>query len=302
MRLTVPKSELLSRYTDLELWKLALGYEPQIGQKCNSPFRKDSVPSGCFYKGKNDSIWFTDFGTGENIGARKGFEILNGDASKLEMKSKPKTSTKTYKKKKITIEIEKGYWTQERLQYWKDFHVDEDLLREEVSVCKKVTLKTDYDSYALLEEYHSYAYYFSNTDHYKIYQPFSHAKKFVGNTTTYDIYGMSTIEGYDDVIITSSGKDYLVLKSLRDELDMEFDVIAPNAEGYLIPENSRKKIQDRNIYLYYDNDQAGIKNAEKHASVYDAKIIVNPEDKPKDPSDWSKANRQEFIDFFTQQL
>ena len=295
----------------MAIWELALGYRPRCG-RASSPFRVDRNPSGSFYLSKNGFLRFKDFTTGDNFGALDAYELLKKrpyidipteiHEGKEIIPIKPNTKAVPHSKPaavrpKVHIEVAKGNWTHRRLSYWLEYSIDEDLLREEVTVLKDVDVTKGADEYGLYLDYHSYGYYFPNTKHWKIYQPFSETNKWFGNTTKYDIYGMSTIEGYDDVIITSSGKDYLVLKSMRDEYDLEYDVIAPNGEGYLIPENSRKKIQDCRIHLWYDNDDAGKQCAIRHASTYRANIIHNPDDKPKDPSDWIKDNKDEFIEF-----
>lgn len=304
------KYEIITKFGDLTIWTLALGYTPSQGRAC-SPFRIDHNPSGSYYLSKNGFLRFKDFTTGDNYGCIEAYEKLKkrpyidipGEIQEIKVtnpvapvlraqpKLKPKPST--------SIEVRKGNWTSKRLEYWSQYYIDEDLIREEVIVCKGVDVSKGADEYSMAIDYHCYAYYFSNTNHYKIYQPFNDNFKWFGNTTSYDVYGLNTIEGYDDIIITSSGKDYLVLKSIRDEYDLDYDVIAPNGEGYVIPENSRKKFENTNIYLWYDNDEPGIKSAERHASIYDAKIIVNPEGKPKDPSDWIKENKDEFVSFLT---
>lgn len=315
MRIPKTKYEILNEYGDLTIWTLALGFTPTLGSCC-SPFRIDKKPSGSFYLSRNGYVRFKDFTTGDNYGAIDAYEILKNksfqtipeEINNITVTEQQKIKhlnkkTKNKKSSKVKIDYRQGNWTESRLDYWCSYGIDEEILREEVVPIISVDIKKPSGDYALHTQYHCYGYKFDNTGHIKIYQPNSKTHKFIGNTTKNDIYGYHSMEGYDLVVITSSGKDYLLLKSLRDTLDLDFDVLAPNGEGYVIPEHYRNKFIDKQVLLYYDNDIAGIKNAERHKSIYNnSRYIHNPFDKPKDPSDWSKYNQNEFIDFFQTEL
>lgn len=314
----IPKSryEIIQEYGDLFIWTLALGYIPIEGS-CRSPFTKDNNPSCSFYTSKNGILRFKDFRTGDNIGPTEGYELATDrhfrtipeyadqipDVKITKIESESRKKKKNKKKVKAKIEKSKAYWSATRLHYWSKYHIDEDLLREEVTPLKAVTIHKGSKVYDLKVDYHCYSYYFPNTDHDKIYQPYSKTHKFLGNTSNNDVYGYTTMEGHDLVIITSSGKDYLVLKSLVYRLDLQIDVLAPNGEGYVIPEYYRNKFADKAVLLYYDNDAPGLKSADKHKVIYNnCSSIHNPFDKPKDPSDWISEDKEAFEEFFIDQI
>lgn len=113
------------------------------------------------------------------------------------------------------------------------------------------------------------AYYFPDSDHVKLYFPHEIDNRWYSNCDIYDIFGFNKLEYYlqkdnNDLIITKSQKDRIIL-----DYHLGYNTIALQNEGCLIPEKLVEKIKNfKNQYILFDNDNAGIKNAEKLCQQY----------------------------------
>lgn len=108
---------------------------------------------------------------------------------------------------------------------------------------------------------------------YKTYQPLEKEKKF-------NVYKQYT-QGWEqltwdkpNLVITSSMKDGLSLISLS--YDMDF--VAPNSETVMLREEQMNRIMKmyQNVFILYDNDATGNKNADKYVTKYGIKKIEVP--------------------------
>lgn len=126
----------------------------------------------------------------------------------------------------------------------------------------------------------------------KIYTPLSSNKKykFLDGIKGEYYQGYNKLpENGNIVFITSSYKDVMVLYELG------FPAIAPKSEVVKINDQIINELKTRfeNVILFYDNDDAGLKAAEKLKNKYNINYIVTV--KEKDPSDFSRKYSKEKL-------
>jgi hypothetical protein len=128
--------------------------------------------------------------------------------------------------------------------------------------------------------------------------PFS-KKKWVSNVN------VNTIQGWN--VFPKSGEIGFIQSSMKD-LGPTWRVfgrpvgISPNNEGSFIPEHIWYKIKPRykKWVIFYDGDEAGIKNARKFSKIYDIPYIFLPIEGGKDASDWWKNHGGRSFNYYLQ--
>ena len=60
------KSNILSSISEYSIFCNYIGYKFRVGEKFNSPFRKDRNPSFGIFKAKNGSLLYKDLATGDS--------------------------------------------------------------------------------------------------------------------------------------------------------------------------------------------------------------------------------------------
>jgi hypothetical protein len=117
----------------------------------------------------------------------------------------------------------------------------------------------------------------------KIYRPYSESNKWRSSISTPNLcHGLSSLSrNYNDLYITSSFKDALVLRNLG------YEACCPLSESAYIDKTIIKefKLKYKNIFLLYDYDKAGIESARKHAQIYDVSIKTLENYYFKDPAE-----------------
>lgn len=124
----------------------------------------------------------------------------------------------------------------------------------------------------------------------KIYQPKNKVLKFISNVDFTIVQGYKRLNKQGEILfITSSLKDCGPFWRLG------YNAIAPNSETSFLPENYINKLKTRfkQIFIWFDNDwekpqNEGIINAKRFSEIYNIKYLHNPDNTPKDPSDFSK--------------
>lgn len=175
-------------------------------------------------------------------------------------------------------------WTTSDQYYWTQFNIGSRLLEEHhVKPLLRYTLEKEEDgelkSLTVYGNY-LYGYFTKDGELYKIYQPKTRDKKFI-KVKDY-IQGSEQLKGHRWLIITSSLKDIMALKSLK----LSIDYVAPDSENTVIKSHYIEEwdlIYDKIIVLF-DNDEPGLKAMMKYIDVYpDLSMAVLP--MSKDPSD-----------------
>lgn len=171
-------------------------------------------------------------------------------------------------------------WSTQDQYFWTQFNIGTKLLSEHhVVPLESYTMIKD-DKELTIRGNYLYGYYRNDGTLYKIYQPKTLDKKFI-KVTDY-VQGSEQLKNNPFLVITSSLKDIMALKSLK----LAVDYIAPDSENSLI----RKEIMTEYLKMYtkvivlFDFDEPGIKAMERYKELYPSVLtMVLP--MSKDPSD-----------------
>jgi hypothetical protein len=255
--------------------------EKLIGQdvKIKSLFNpNERTPSMCIYMNKDNTYKYKDFSTGKGgsyIDLVKDFHQLpfhkacqliienyndyvlhnNGgyDLEDFQRASKYKvTSTKTRS------------WSTQDQYFWTQFNIGSKLLEaHHVKPLESYCMTKD-DKELCITGLYLYGYFKADGTLYKIYQPKTLDKKFI-KVSDY-IQGMHQCIGEKHLIITSSLKDVMSIKSLK----LSLDVIAPDSENTMLKQEMMEELRDKykKIIVLFDNDDAGIKAMHAYKEKY----------------------------------
>ena len=230
---------------------------------------KERTPSMCIYMNKSNTYKYKDFSTGRAgsaIDLVKDITQLpfhktclliiekyndyvlhnNGgyDIEKFQRASKYKVTS--YKLRT---------WTTQDQYFWTQFNIGSKLLEaHNVKPLESYCMTKDEDKLCIKGLY-LYGYFKADGSLYKIYQPKTLDKKFI-KVTDY-IQGMHQCTGEKNLLITSSLKDIMSIKSLK----LAIDVIAPDSENTMIKHDIMEELDRKykKIIVMFDNDDAGIK-------------------------------------------
>jgi len=267
--------------------------------KIKSLWKNERTPSMCIFCDKTTGVYkFKDFSSGKFgngielvcqlynltygpavrliIGAYNDYILHNNGSYNVE-------EFKQYQKYKVDSWTVRG-WDSKDQYYWTQFNIGSRLLEEHhVKALESYHMsKTDENGEykeLLIKGSHLYGYFKADGSLYKIYQPKVTDKKFI-KVSTY-IQGSEQLRNHPTLIITSSLKDMMSLKSLK----LRVDYIAPDSENTMIPKDTMHKYleQYRDVMVLFDYDEAGITAMEKYRSLYPVKAAVLP--LSKDPAD-----------------
>jgi hypothetical protein len=255
--------------------------EKLIGQdvKIKSLFNpKERTPSMCIYVGKEGYYIFKDFSTGKggsaielikqfygvsyheaclNIVEKYNDFVLhnNGGYDIKEFKQSTKYKVTSYSVRK---------WTTQDQYFWTQFNIGSKLLEaHNVRPLESYCMTKD-DNELCIKGLYLYGYFKADGSLYKIYQPKTLDKKFI-KVADY-IQGMYQCTGEKYLIITSSLKDIMSIKSLK----LQLDVIAPDSENTMMKVDTMEDLNEKykKIIILFDNDDAGIKAMQTYKEKY----------------------------------
>jgi hypothetical protein len=175
-------------------------------------------------------------------------------------------------------------WTTSDQYFWTQFNIGSRLLDEYcVKPLEYYTLlkETDGQFYELtIRGNYLYGYFKKDGTLYKIYQPKTLDKKFI-KVTDY-IQGSEQVKGEKYLVITSSLKDIMALRSLK----IPVDIVAPDSENSIIrKEIMQQYIKDyQRVIVLFDYDEPGIKAMDKYKELY-PQIATCVLPMSKDPAD-----------------
>lgn len=263
-----------------------------IGQteKIKSLFNpNDKTPSMCIYFDNTQKLYkYKDFSTGKSGSAinlvmelfnlpyvqaankiiedYKNYLKNNKEYKQFEIKECPKFKVGNYKIRS---------WNKLDADFWLRYNIGTSILNKyNVKPLENYTLEKDnegvLESITISNEY-SYGYFREDGSLYKIYQPKSN-KKFL-KMDSY-IQGLDQLENHHNLLITSSLKDVMSIKSLK----LNFDCIAPDSENTMISKEIITELMEKykNISVMFDNDEAGIKAMKKYKELYNFNIFLLP--------------------------
>ena len=256
---------------------------------------KERTPSMCiFFNKEKQKYLFKDFSSGHFGGAvelvkqlsdsnyYKACQLIvetyndyvlhnNGGYDVTEFKQSAKYKVKSWKFRE---------WTTQDQYFWTQFNIGSKLLDlYHVKPLESYTM-TNQEKELVISGNYLYGYFKTDGSLYKIYQPKTYNKKFL-KVSDY-IQGSEQIRNLDYLIITSSLKDIMAVRSLK----INADIIAPDSENTIIKKDIMldyiKKYKQ--VILLFDNDEPGIKSMIKYKELYPSvEMVILP--LSKDPSD-----------------
>jgi len=287
----VPREWIFEHYLNLP--------ERLTGQdlKIKSVFNlRERTPSMCIYMDTNNIYKFKDFSSGIggdslslvqnlfNLNTRgvASFKVIE-DYNQYVLNNgyNPINSYKQQSRYKVT-DFEIRHWNTLDQKYWMEYKIGSKLLEKynvhplEYYIMQKTSENEVLSSITIKGNY-IYGYFKEDGTLYKIYQPKVKDSKFI-KVRDY-IQGSEQLT-YDKpyLIITSSLKDLMAYNKLR---LVNSEAIAPDSENTMIPENIMSSISSKckQICLLFDNDEPGIKAAEKYKTKYGFNYVVLPMEK-----------------------
>jgi hypothetical protein len=309
----INKEQILSRVSEADILAFYLGIS-KIPCIINSPLRKDNKPSFGLYSWDGKSISYTDFATDE-----KGttFDLLSQlfgldyndtllkinndlfDKKNVNIKKYIKKIKSVGKKSDTQLKCKIREWRQYDIDYWNSFGISKAWLEyaEVYPISHKIIYK-EKDKYVFAAD--KYAYVFVERKEgnitLKIYQPYNTQGFKWCNKNDSSVLGLWTkVPEYgEQICICSSLKDSLCLWS-----NCNIPAIYVQGEGYTISNTAMKELKKRykNIYILFDNDNAGLKDGEKLSKLTGFTNIVLPRiNNCKDISDLYKylSNKEQF--------
>jgi hypothetical protein len=303
----VPTQWILQHY-------LELGYK-LVGQtvKVKSFFNpKDKDPSLAFYW-KNNRYVFKCFSTGKNGGTIDAMmELFNMDFSSTAQKILD--DYKIFLSKgggidEIDLNIVEHEWCATNIsvrkwntydaKFWTAINASSNLLTGHfIKPIETYTLsKVEKESRGVLESFdigpanHIYGYFKEDGTLYKVYRPFRKKGKFITLDPNY-IQGEEQLEGHDFLVIASSMKDLIVLKSLG----IKADVVAPGSENTML---TNEKIEEykqsyKAIVTLFDPDEAGVKAMKIYLDEFDIPFCYLPYKDDRDLADMMKYEKFDY--------
>lgn len=291
------KEAILSKIDDYNIIRFYLGQDFDFKKKFSSPFRKDRTPNFCFFSGYNGTIFFKDFATNKRGDCFEFVQELFGinfyealikidedfglgikshsPVFKIQVSKRPDSIHKQSK----TIQIIPRDFTPEDLEYWEKYHINkEELERKRVYSIQKLYINKQFVPNPRKEL--RFAYLFDT--YLKIYAPLSKEFKWISSCPN------DFISGFDDIkyrIYTGQQDSKLIIsKSVKDELVLSKffkDVCSTqNESSSSINEDNMSWIlrgyEPKNIYISYDNDEAGIEASKYYTQGYGFNYVNVP--------------------------
>jgi len=270
----------------------------KIPTMLSSPLRDDKNPSMSIYYSKTGRVCYHDFGTGQHgtvielVGLMCGLtfqETIHHIAKDMCLESLPKI------KKHVTVlpEYELGVkirkWNKKDMAYWGQYGISKIMLdKTETVPISKIYYKSESKSFVNMADEYAYAYIErkDNKPTVKIYQPYSQTHKWMGNRdySIWELWNLLPPAG-DVVILTSSRKDAMCLMC-----QLHVPCTALQSES-ISPKNwvmNQLIERFKKVYVWYDNDKAGLKYGKYLESVYPVEAIYTGREDAKDPSDFYK--------------
>ncbi len=298
-----------SKLTQREIIEYYIGHS--INKPVRSPFREDRKPTITFRETANGRVIWKDWGNGDTGDAitwvMKLYNLSFVDAIRDIYKHliegrgyNPTPDRKLFyeAKKRVKREfiVEVQDFRIRDLAYWNSFGIDKDtLFKYNVFSVRKFTIvKEDSDvvfHYSTDNPTFGYRFYHETEEYWKIYRPLSDMRFFYNGT-------VSIMEGYDQLplfdnklLITKSLKDVMLLHKLG------YNAISLQGESNPLTEINYLTLTDRfkDIIVFYDNDDPGVKNTQRMVDSYNFNSILVPKETGcKDITDVYKAYGLEY--------
>lgn len=287
---------ILAKVSEYDIFKAYCPNFKEVGSKFSAEDRSDSSPS-CIITPYNGSLWYKDFGKSDkpvtcfqyvmnkyNSTFIQSLGIINMDfnlglkpyiehkpsLNYVGLPDKPEITNKIFNIEKYETLIEVNYrkWLSLDSDYWyQRYYLDKKRLEfYDIRPINKLTLIKDttininipIETYAFLIDVDN------SINRFKIYSPFEKKnKKWLSNCKAHHYQGVNQLPWLGDkLVITKSLKDVAVLSLFK------IPAIAPQAESNIIEYEFFQKMLKRfpTIYMFFDNDKAGIEGSRKNSN------------------------------------
>jgi len=269
----VPVTWIFEHFCNLK--EKLIGEDVKIKSLFNSTER---TPSMCIYSDKFNVYKYKDFSTGKggsavdlikelkNVNYREAAAIVIETYNDFVLHNNGGYDIQKFQrasKYKVTSVAPRGWTTQDQY-FWTQFNIGSKLLEEfHVKPLESYCMTKD-DNELCIKGLYLYGYFKADGSLYKIYQPKTLDKKFI-KVADY-IQGMHQCTGEKHLVITSSLKDIMSIKSLK----LKVDIIAPDSENTMIKADVMEKLNEKykKIIILFDNDDAGIASMKKYKETY----------------------------------
>lgn len=306
----ITKEFILSKVSEEEIFE-HYGVRVQKSLFC-SKIRTDKRPTVSFYRNKSGRLIMHDFGDSSfidcfayvqiifQVSYYKALQIIANDFKLISRPDIPVNKAKIkYSGAKIgesetaRIQVEIRDWDEIDLNWWGKYGISKETLEKfKVYPCKTVWLNGNV-FYVFTGSERCYGYFGGikeDIEYWRIYFPGRRSYKFVGNWKSTQIQGAHMLpkEGGENLVITKSLKDCMVL------YEYGITAIAPCSENVFVSDTQYNKLKSKfkNLFLNYDNDEAGIRSMCKiKKQHHDIKVLFLPRHGgDKDISDFRKAH------------
>jgi hypothetical protein len=232
----------------------------------------------CFSTGKGGTaielmmhMWKTDYASTVNTIMKDYSNYLNG--GKTVIKKDFQTSHW------IISDYATREWNTNDAKYWLQYNIGSDLLNKynvvpiaSYTMCKKIDDNLTDELFSVAKG-NVYGYFNGNNELYKLYQPLNSKKKFL--KLGQHVQGIDQLEGKKFLIITSSLKDCMAIKSIP---GLNVDVIAPDSENTKLSDKmiNRFKSEYSAVVTYMDSDKAGIDSMQYYLDRFNIPFCYVP--------------------------
>lgn len=308
----ITKQLLLENKSEEEFFNMYLNLPVVKGKSYKNPLRSsDKKPGNCNFFRTQSGLYFRDFAINKNYSfidvvmckynlnyqealdfIAKDIGLLKNDNSKIvEFKKFENSKIKENKKSKIQVTIQP--FKKSELEWWESFGIDISILEKFRVYSIKAVFLNDRLLCLSSDKNPIYGYFFGRKEGleiWKIYFPFKKDKyRFLSNCDSTIIQGLKLLNTKEDYLfITKSLKDVMLGFSFN------ISMIAPNSETFTFNDEDFSKLKNnfKHIYLLFDNDYAGVLNANKWKKKYPEIIVLFIKRKyGKDLTDVYKDNK-----------
>lgn len=311
---SISKTEIFLKFSEVQVLCTVFPEIKKLPCKICSPFRVDRNPSFGIYLDDNRHVKYKDFGETNvhgslidllckywnctfNQALDKICQLMVTDENVVIKPKQIKTFTRKESDNLSKIEVKVRPWHDYDYEYWESYGITKKWLKyaEIYPISYKIITKKD-PSTGKSNRYvfptDKYAYVFCERKEgklqVKIYQPYNTKGFKWCSKMDASVIGLWTkIPEYGDrVVICSSLKDALVVSC-----QLNIPTLCLQGEGYNMSDTAIKELKRRykKVFISFDTDEAGIKDAEKLAKQTGFVNIVPNLNNTKDFSDYYKS-------------
>lgn len=313
--ISVTPEEILKNVSELDILHYYFGVD-KIPTIISSPLRPDNHPSFGFYSIDGQKIHWTDLATKDRGGT---FDLLGKywgesyndvlahiweDLPKITKTNgysalgKPKIVTTKEYTSNLDLQCKTREWREYDLEYWASFGITLEWLKyaDIYPISYKIIIKGENRMVFPADKYaYAYVEYKEGRVTLKIYQPFNQKGYKWSNRHDRSVISLWTKvpEFGDKICICSSMKDALCLWA-----NTGIPSLSVQGEGYTMSETAINELKRRynKVYIIFDSDEAGIKDAQKLEEITGFTNLPLPKTgKGKDISDLYYYYGKEFL-------